>query len=32
MVPKPLDRWPVTVGFIADPDGYQVELVERQPS
>jgi catechol 2,3-dioxygenase-like lactoylglutathione lyase family enzyme len=32
MEPKALDRWPVTVGFIADPDGYQVELVERHPS
>jgi lactoylglutathione lyase len=23
------DRWPVTISFLADPDGYQVELVER---
>jgi lactoylglutathione lyase len=22
-------RWPVTMSFLADPDGYQVELVER---
>ena len=29
MVPEKLDRWPVTVGLIADPDGYQIELVER---
>jgi lactoylglutathione lyase len=24
-------RWPVTISFLADPDGYQVELVERHP-
>ncbi len=24
-------RWPVTMSFLADPDGYQVELVERHP-
>jgi catechol 2,3-dioxygenase-like lactoylglutathione lyase family enzyme len=29
MTPTPLDRWPVTVAFVGDPDGYQVELVER---
>jgi lactoylglutathione lyase len=29
MEPRQLDRWPVTVAFIADPDGYQVELVQR---
>ncbi len=29
MEPMALDRWPVTVAFVADPDGYQVELVER---
>ena len=29
MKPQRLDRWPVTVGFVADPDGYQVELVQR---
>jgi lactoylglutathione lyase len=23
------DRWPVTISFVADPDGYQVEIVER---
>jgi lactoylglutathione lyase len=28
MTPKRLDRWPVTVGFILDPDGYSVELVQ----
>ena len=31
MVPERLERWPVTIGFIADPDGYRVELVERHP-
>lgn len=29
LAPMPLDRWPVTVAFVADPDGYQVELVQR---
>jgi lactoylglutathione lyase len=29
MLPTRLDRWPVTVAFVEDPDGYQVELVER---
>jgi len=29
MEPMDLDRWPVTVSFLGDPDGYQVELVER---
>jgi len=29
MEPKKLDRWPVTVGFILDPDGYSIELVQR---
>ena len=28
MTPERLDRWPVIVGFINDPDGYSVELVE----
>jgi predicted enzyme related to lactoylglutathione lyase len=31
MEPTRMDRWPVTVGFVADPDGYEVELVERHP-
>jgi catechol 2,3-dioxygenase-like lactoylglutathione lyase family enzyme len=31
MAPLRLDRWPVTIAFIADPDGYQVELVQRHP-
>ena len=29
--PQRLDRWPVTIAFVADPDGYQVELVQRHP-
>ena len=29
--PEKLDRWPVTVAFVRDPDGYLVELVERHP-
>ncbi len=34
--PQRLDRWPVTVAFVKDPDGYLVELLEnhegRRPS
>jgi lactoylglutathione lyase len=34
--PQQLDRWPVTVAFVKDPDGYLVELLEnhegRRPS
>ena len=26
--PERLDRWPVTVAFIKDPDGYLLELIE----
>jgi lactoylglutathione lyase len=29
MDPMKMDRWPVTIAFLADPDGYTVELVER---
>jgi lactoylglutathione lyase len=29
MEPTRLDRWPVTVAFVSDPDGYQVELIQR---
>jgi len=29
--PERLERWPVTIAFVGDPDGYQVELVERHP-
>lgn len=28
MAPQKLERWPVTVAFILDPDGYSVELVQ----
>ena len=27
--PKPLERWNVTVAMVADPDGYQLEILER---
>jgi lactoylglutathione lyase len=26
--PQRLDRWPVTVAFVRDPDGYLLELIE----
>ena len=29
--PARFERWPVTVGFVRDPNGYLVELVERHP-
>lgn len=29
MAPTRLDRWPVTVAFVDDPDGYNVEIIER---
>jgi hypothetical protein len=28
MEPQRLDRWPVTVGFILDPDGSSIELIQ----
>ncbi len=28
MEPAKLDRWPVIVGFVNDPDGYNIELIE----
>jgi lactoylglutathione lyase len=28
--PQDLDRWPVTIAFVGDPDGYQIELVQRR--
>ena len=31
MDPMKLDRWPVTISFLTDPDGYSIELVERHP-
>ncbi len=30
--PQPLDRWPVTVGFVKNFDGYLIELVEYHNS
>ena len=27
--PQQLDRWPVTVAFITDPDGYLIEFVQN---
>ena len=32
MAPERLDRWPVIVGFILDPDGYSIELIQRVDS
>lgn len=29
--PERLDRWPMSVGFVRDPDGYTVELTQRHP-
>ena len=29
--PQRIERWPVTIGFVKDPDGYLVELVQRHP-
>ena len=29
--PMSPERWTLTTSFLADPDGYQVELVERHP-
>ena len=31
MAPQRLDRWPVTVAFVLDPDGYSIELLQRHP-
>ena len=28
MAPTRLDRWPVTVAFVNDPDGYSIELIQ----
>jgi lactoylglutathione lyase len=28
MAPQQLERWPVTVAFINDPDGYNIELIQ----
>lgn len=32
MKPEPLDRWPVIVGFVLDPDGYLIEIIQRDPA
>ncbi|MCA9512443.1 MAG: VOC family protein [Myxococcota bacterium] len=29
MEPRALDKWPVTIAFVKDPDGYLIELVEH---
>ena len=29
MVPARLDRWPVIVGFVLDPDGYLIEIIQH---
>jgi len=29
MKPTKLDKWPVTIAFLKDPDGYLIELVEH---
>lgn len=29
MEPERLERWPVTVGFVNDPDGYSVEIIQH---
>lgn len=29
LAPQELEEWPVTVAFVKDPDGYQVELVQH---
>jgi lactoylglutathione lyase len=31
MQPMRLERWPTTISFLLDPDGYQVELMQRHP-
>ncbi len=31
MPPMRPERWPVTISFLLDPDGYQVELMQRHP-
>lgn len=30
MEPERLDRWPVIVGFVLDPDGYLIEIIEHE--
>jgi lactoylglutathione lyase len=30
MAPERLDRWPVIVAFVYDPDGYLIEVIEHE--
>ena len=30
MKPERLDRWPVIVGFVTDPDGYLIEIIQHE--
>jgi len=30
MSPERLDRWPVIVAFVLDPDGYLIEIIEHE--
>jgi hypothetical protein len=30
MAPQRLERWPVIVAFVLDPDGYLIELVQYE--
>ena len=30
MEPERLDRWPVIVGFVLDPDGYLIEIIQHE--
>jgi lactoylglutathione lyase len=32
IAPVRLERWPTSIAFVADPDGYQIELVMRHES
>jgi len=29
MTPERLERWPVVVGFVLDPDGYLIEIIQH---
>ena len=30
MKPERLERWPVIVGFVTDPDGYLIEIIQHE--
>lgn len=30
MKPERLERWPVIVGFVLDPDGYLIEIIQHE--